>query len=239
MIFEISPAFNFDPHDLETQRKYELPNWEYSTFKHLNGRQEWIYYLEETYQYRYPSTEISRLNTDLNHIPIINGTQTLYMPEPFSFYGIKDLVLSTDMPITPSMNVFSKKIIDLLDNRGVSFLSIPTRVYLFDVYPSHPRYSDEMLKWENIKKKCPATENFIALKLLEQPVNIFEDDSLERKGFLFAHKDENNIKFREGINFDTLPLFFRIPTSNMIHVTLKTKILLEEIASGIWFKKVG
>jgi hypothetical protein len=240
MIYTLTPDFNFDPHNPETIEKYRLPDWEHWVFDHLKGGQEWRKYLLNKYEWRYPS-ELSRANPNLALIPQTED-RVLISPEPISFYGIKDLVLSTDMPINASYDIFSTRVIAFLKINRVNFLEIPIRVYFFDTYPEYPDYPSNATDWEYIKENVPyADGQFSGIKLIDAVIDVFEDDSIEKREgeFLYTQKNKDKITFRKDIGFDDLPFFFKIPTSGMICINAKNKEILENITNGIRFNSIG
>lgn len=237
-IYSIQPDFTFDTESKAFYKKYGI-DWRYTSSFYLLDNQKWYDYCKEKYGFKIPS-ELRVVYPNLSKILHLLEGKVLRMPEPFAYLGIRDLILSTDMPMGSAFFTISKKIFDLIktSNQEDNFIQIPTRVFVFDTYPSEVIREE----WKSIENKLvDYIDDFISLVSIIEPFNIFKSDSLIKPDdeFFWKHKDSSNVIYDSNFNYGTLPLFFKIPTSHLLHVTEETKETLENIhVKGIKFSKI-
>ena len=128
-LYSIHSNFTFDTNSKPFFKKYGIDSRYTSTF-YLLDNQKWYDYCRVKYNWKI-SSEFRVIYPDLEKISHLLEGQVLTMPEPYTFLGIRDLILSTDMPMGSGFFTVSEKIFELiktLDQESL-FVQVPTRVF--------------------------------------------------------------------------------------------------------------
>jgi hypothetical protein len=206
-IYSIHPDFTFDTNDSYLLERYGIDTRHTSRLYFLNN-QKWYDYCKLVYGFKIPG-ELRANNPNLELISNFLNNGVLQMPEPLSYCGIRDLILSTDMPKDSGFFTISKRLFSIVEllNCKDNFVQIPTRVFLFDHYPN--QILDK--EWDEISSTLDFTDDFISIVNVLDPINVFEPQSLikEPGEFFWRHKKTEKVVLNSALDYSKIPPFLK------------------------------
>ena len=174
----------FDSNPIKIRDKYGLGKPGESLFEYLNGGLGAHDYLLKKYNYEIPKT-ISRRFPKIEEIHGLQGN-IVELPEPYPFYGIKDLLETTDITRAEGgVYAVSQRLFDAIKKTGFkNYITYPIRVYQVDQYPTTknriPYISEALTEWnygnlDIAKSRFLYTDDFSGFVLTGDPISAFSE----------------------------------------------------------------